>query len=161
MDTVDGKTRSRIMAAIGPRHTAPELAVRRMLHRMGYRFALHRKRLPGRPDVVLARHGIAVFVHGCFWHQHSNCVYARMPATNAQFWREKLLRNIARDRENENALLAVGWRVLVIWECAVRGRDHSQIDRLGSRVKAWICSGRRKGQFPRAISRRTGAHRRA
>lgn len=116
-DIVDSRRRSELMAGIRVRDTAPELAVRRIAHRMGLRFRLHRKELPGRPDLVLPKHRLAVFVHGCFWHQHAGCRYAHIPKSRTEFWTEKFARNVARDQRNEDALRALGWQVLIIWEC--------------------------------------------
>ena len=119
---VDPK-RSANMARIGPRDTRPELAVRRALHRMGYRFRLHRKDLPGRPDIVLPRLRTIILVHGCFWHRHPNCRFAYTPKSRTDFWFEKFLRNVARDREVRAELEGLGWTVQVIWECETRNPD--------------------------------------
>lgn len=117
MDTVDASTRSRMMAGIGPRDTVPELRVRRFLHGAGLRFSLHRRDLPGRPDIVLPRYRTIVFVHGCFWHRHQGCQFATTPATRVDFWRAKFGANVARDQRNEALLTASGWQVLTVWEC--------------------------------------------
>ena len=119
-DIVDSKRRSELMAGIRRHDTAPELAVRRIAHRMGLRFRLHRKDLPGRPDLVFPRHRLVVFVHGCFWHRHEGCRYASTPKSRIAFWTEKFAANVARDARQEAALRALGWRVLVIWECESR-----------------------------------------
>ncbi len=116
-DIVDAKRRSRIMSRIRGRDTTPELVVRRMAHRLGFRFRLHRKDLPGRPDIVFPRFRAAVFVHGCFWHRHNGCRFAYTPKSRVAFWNEKFKKNIAHDRRSEEALRNLGWRVLVIWEC--------------------------------------------
>ena len=115
--------RSEVMGRVRATGTKPELAVRRVAHRMGYRFRLHGDRLPGRPDLVFTRHRKVIFVHGCFWHGHDGCSKATIPVTNHEFWKRKLTRNRERDRENMTALGAAGWRVLVIWECETKGRD--------------------------------------
>lgn len=112
--------RSRNMAAIRGKDTAPELAVRRMLHGMGLRFRLHRKELPGRPDIVLPRHRTVVFVHGCFWHRHQGCRFTTTPKTRREFWQAKFDGNVARDRRNQAELVQLGWRVIVVWECELR-----------------------------------------
>ena len=117
MDIVDPERRSQIMARIGPRDTQPELTVRRITHRLGFRFRLHAKNLPGRPDLVLKRHRTVIFVHGCFWHRHTNCVNATMPKTRSEFWKAKFDENVSRDARNLAALRAAGWRVITIWEC--------------------------------------------
>lgn len=111
------------MAGIRGRDTVPEITVRRIAHGLGFRFRLHRKDLPGRPDLVFPRYRSVVFVHGCFWHRHENCRYAYEPKTRVGFWSEKFDRNVARDRDNIDALYALGWRVLVIWECETRKRS--------------------------------------
>lgn len=117
-DTVEPKVRSRMMAAVRGRDTYPEMAVRRALHASGFRYRLRRKDLPGRPDVVLPRHRLAIFVHGCFWHGH-DCRRGRRPTSNTGFWDTKLARNIDRDRAAQDALRAAGWTVEVIWECSL------------------------------------------
>ncbi len=118
-DIVDRKRRSELMAGIRSRDTAPELAVRRIAHRMGLRFRLHRKALPGCPDLVFTKHRLAVFVHGCFWHRHDKCPLSHIPKTHTAYWADKLERNVARDERNREALQVLGWRVVVIWECEV------------------------------------------
>jgi DNA mismatch endonuclease (patch repair protein) len=116
--------RSRLMARIGAKNTAPELAVRRPLHGLGFRFRLHQRDLPGRPDIVLPRWSVVVLVHGCFWHSCPHCAKGtRRPATNVEFWDAKLDRNNARDAEVETALRDMGWRVLTVWECRARKPD--------------------------------------
>ena len=112
--------RSRNMAAIRGKDTAPEMAVRKMLHGMGLRFRLHRKDLPGRPDIVLPRHRTVVFVHGCFWHRHEGCRFTTTPKTRQEFWQAKFDGNVARDRRNQADLVQLGWRILVVWECELR-----------------------------------------
>lgn len=122
-DIVSGRRRSEMMAGIRGRDTAPERAVRRVAHRMGLRFRLHRKDLPGRPDLVFPRHRLAVFVHGCFWHRHEGCRYAYTPKSRVAFWTRKFAGNVARDRRNEDALRDLGWRVLIVWECEARDAE--------------------------------------
>ncbi len=113
------ETRRRMLAVRG-RDTAPELRVRRVLHSMGYRFRLHRKDLPGTPDIVLPRHRKIVLVHGCFWHGHESCKRATRPVNNASTWAAKIEANRRRDQRNLDALDSLGWDVLVVWECEVR-----------------------------------------
>lgn len=108
------------MAAITGKNTQPELALRRFLHSMGYRFRLHRKDLPGKPDIVMPKLRTCIFVHGCFWHRHAGCRYATTPRTRNEFWAAKFLRNVERDRENVYALESLGWRVVVVWECEIK-----------------------------------------
>ena len=109
-----------MMARIGPRNTAPELAVRRVLHRIGARFRIHRRDLPGTPDIVLPGRRLALLVHGCFWHRHAGCPYAYTPKTRVEFWTTKFAGNVARDRKVRRKLKSLGWDVHVIWECDTR-----------------------------------------
>lgn len=120
VDFVDQATRSRMMATVRSANTRPEMIVRKFLHAHGYRFRLHQKTLPGKPDIVMPKFRTCIFVHGCFWHHHSGCRYATMPKTRFEFWNEKLLHNVARDTENVKALELLGWRVLIIWECQLK-----------------------------------------
>lgn len=119
MDNTDPATRSAVMSRIRSRDTKPEMAVRRALHAAGLRYQLHRKELPGRPDLVFPGRRIALFVHGCFWHQHG-CRLSHAPASRLEYWGPKLRRNQERDGKNVEALAATGWRVLQIWECETR-----------------------------------------
>jgi DNA mismatch endonuclease (patch repair protein) len=112
--------RSKIMRSVGREDTRPEMLVRRILHNLGFRFRLHRRDLPGTPDIVLPKYMTAIFVHGCFWHRHKNCSKATSPKTRVQFWTDKFEQNTARDRRNDKALKQAGWSVLVIWECETR-----------------------------------------
>lgn len=109
-----------MMSGIGAKDTAPEWAVRQALHSAGFRYRLHDRRLPGKPDIVLPRHKVVVFVHGCFWHRHRGCSNASTPKSNEAFWAEKFARNTERDQANVQRLLEQGWRVAIIWECATR-----------------------------------------
>lgn len=120
IDLVSAATRSRMMSSIKGKNTKPELAVRRFLHASGFRFRLHRKDLPGKPDVVLPRYQLAIFVHGCFWHRHAGCFYSTIPASRENFWRAKLDGNALRDVSHVSELLGGGWRVLVVWECGLK-----------------------------------------
>lgn len=117
MDKLSPGRRSENMRRIRSGDTAPELMVRRLLHGNGFRFRLHRRDLPGRPDIVLPRFRVAIFVHGCFWHQHSGCREGRLPGTRLEYWGPKLRRNVERDEAAYSALAAAGWRVQVVWEC--------------------------------------------
>lgn len=115
--------RRRIMSSVGQRDTKPEISVRRLLHSMNYRYRLHRKALPGRPDIAFGSRRKAIFVHGCFWHRHPGCSKATSPKTRAHFWAEKFDRNVERDREVERRLADLGWKSLVVWECETRSPD--------------------------------------
>ena len=116
--------RSALMAKVGPRDTKPEMVVRRMLHALGYRFRLHRRDLPGTPDIVLPASRKAIFVHGCFWHRHEGCRKASVPKTRIEFWQDKFDRNVERDHRKENELRGAGWDVLTVWECETRDVEH-------------------------------------
>jgi DNA mismatch endonuclease (patch repair protein) len=128
MDIVDHRRRSEMMARIGPRDTAPEMAVRHAAHRLGFRYRLHREDLPGKPDLVFPRHRLAMFVHGCFWHRHENCPNCTHPKTRPEFWQAKFAANVARDRRTISKLEAQGWRTLVIWEC--EAEDQPRVGRI-------------------------------
>ena len=132
-DSLTTERRSWNMARIRGRNTIPEKLVRSLLHRLGYRFSLHRRDLPGKPDIVMARHQTVVFVHGCFWHLHAGCRYARIPKTRRLWWTEKLSGNTARDKRHRNALRHLGWRVLTVWEC-----ETEQPEKLGRRLKRLV-----------------------
>jgi DNA mismatch endonuclease (patch repair protein) len=121
-DVLTPAQRSFNMSRVRGRDTRPEMSVRRALHRRGFRFRLHVARLPGRPDLVLAKYMTAVLVQGCFWHGHG-CHMTKMPNTRREFWNQKINGNVARDASNLDQLRAAGWRVLIIWECALRGRS--------------------------------------
>jgi DNA mismatch endonuclease, patch repair protein len=123
MDTLSKTRRSWNMSRIRGRDTAPERAVRSLLYRMGFRFRLHVRTLPGRPDVVLSRYRTVVFIHGCFWHRHNACRLAYTPKTRTQFWLDKLNGNVARDRAISKKLRSQGWQVVVVWECELRNMD--------------------------------------
>jgi DNA mismatch endonuclease (patch repair protein) len=122
MDRLTREHRSWNMSRIRGRDTRPELVVRSVLHNLGFRFRLNPIKLPGKPDVVLTRHRIAVFVHGCFWHRHADCRFAYEPKSNADFWTAKFRQNCERDVRNETALRLLGWRVLIVWECQAADR---------------------------------------
>tara|TARA_B100000003_G_C10857202_1_gene341488 strand:+ start:31 stop:450 length:420 start_codon:yes stop_codon:yes gene_type:complete len=115
--------RSRNMSAIKSKNTKPEIAVRKLLHSMGYRFRLHRKDLPGSPDIVLPKYKTVIFVHGCFWHRHENCKYASTPKTRQEFWEAKFRENINRDKLNQENLSSKGWKIIVVWECEINDKD--------------------------------------
>ena len=119
-DVFTKSKRSEVMSRIRSRDTGPERAVRSMLHRMGYRFRLHRKDLPGKPDIVLPRYRAVVLVHGCFWHRHPGCRFAYVPKSRKAFWREKFADNVRRDKSVRKQLAALGWRVVTVWECELR-----------------------------------------
>lgn len=133
MDTVSARQRSQIMARVRSVDTAPEMAVRRLLHGMGYRYRLHCEELLGRPDLVFSGRRKIIFVHGCFWHQHRGCKRARMPSSNRDFWAAKIERNISRDRAVVRTLRRTGWKVLTVWECEL-----SDMTRLARRLRGFL-----------------------
>jgi len=115
-------SRSKNMSAIKSKNTKPEIAVRKLLHSMGYRFRLHRKDLPGSPDIVLPKYKTVIFVHGCFWHRHENCKYASTPKTRKEFWENKFKLNLRRDSEVQEKIKSIGWQSVVIWECEINNK---------------------------------------
>jgi DNA mismatch endonuclease (patch repair protein) len=119
-DHVDATKRSSIMAAVHSKDTKPEMAIRKIVHAMGYRYRLHSANLPGKPDLVFSSRGKVIFVHGCFWHRHSRCRYATMPKTRTEFWQDKFSANMARDRRNRRELKRMGWKVLIVWQCELK-----------------------------------------
>jgi DNA mismatch endonuclease (patch repair protein) len=150
-DVVSRETRSRMMSGIRGKNTKPEHVVRKALFAAGFRFRLHRRDLPGVPDILLPGSRVAIFVHGCFWHRHRKCLYAKMPATRSDFWREKLEGNESRDRKNVEALLAFGWRVLVVWECTTR----KNVTGLPDALVAWIRGSELHGELAGTLSHLT------
>ncbi len=122
-DVFTKEQRSRIMSRIAGADTKPELLVRKVLHAMGYRFRLHNKKLPGKPDIVLSRHKKVIFVHGCFWHGHEGCHRSARPASNQAFWEKKLSGNTERDKRNLLELKGLGWKVLIVWACETKDQD--------------------------------------
>jgi len=123
-DMFDSKKRSEIMSKVRSENTAPEICVRKLLHSMGYRYRLHKRDLPGNPDIVLSKYKTVIFVHGCFWHGCPNCRHARVrPKSNAEYWEKKLNRTLERDRQNQALLEKMGWNVLVIWECETKKKN--------------------------------------
>lgn len=129
-DFVDPATRSRMMAAVKQKNTKPELLVRSMLHRAGLRFSLHRRDLPGKPDIVLRKYRSVVFVHGCYWHRHEDCPRASTPKSNTEFWKTKFNANVERDAQNQEELRRLGWRVFVVWECELKREPSDTLETL-------------------------------
>jgi len=137
------------MSGIGSKHTKPELIVRSALFAAGYRFRLHRRDLPGAPDVVLPRFKVAIFAHGCFWHMHTGCRNSKLPSTRHDFWRDKLEGNVERDRRAIENLRAAGWRVLIVWECATR--DTGTLAGLPNVLSQWIEGSEPTGEISGAL----------
>ena len=139
-DIFDRKKRSEIMSRVRGRDTEPEMIVRKIAHGLGFRFRLHRRDLPGSPDLVFPKHRAVIMVHGCFWHRHPGCKYASSPKTRVRFWEDKFEGNVVRDRRNEGALEELGWRVMVIWECETRDREA-----VAERIVGFLRGADRKG----------------
>lgn len=148
-DVVDKATRSRMMSGIRGRDTRPEMQLRKSLHALGFRYRLQLRKLPGRPDLVLPKYRAVVFVHGCFWHRHPGCRYTTTPATNAAFWAPKFADTMARDERNHAHLRAAGWRVAVVWECALRRHGG---DAVAAQVGSWLRSGDEDLEIPNPAS---------
>lgn len=141
VDVLTSDQRSWVMGRIRGSNTKPELWVRRGLFALGFRYRLHQRQLPGTPDLVLPRYRAVMFVNGCFWHGH-NCHLYRLPSTRTSFWQSKAEKNRIRDKENNNQLLELGWRILTIWECALRGRTRESPDTVLKAAASWIRSER-------------------
>lgn len=142
VDVVDKKTRSRMMSGIRGKDTQPELIIRHALHRAGFRYRLHDKRLPGKPDLVFPKYNAVISVHGCFWHGH-NCHLFKWPKTRKQFWRKKITRNRKVDTLNYKKLKEEGWYILTVWECALKGKTRQPFDKLIARISDWLVYGTR------------------
>ncbi|MES2103344.1 MAG: very short patch repair endonuclease [Pseudomonadota bacterium] len=135
MDILTPEQRRRAMSAVKSTNTVPELRVRQLLHAAGFRFRLHRKDLPGTPDIVLVRYRTVVFVHGCFWHQHPGCKHATRPSTRQEYWQPKLDGNVKRDSAKRAELEGQGWNVIIVWECETKNAE-SLLDRLKLSIEA-------------------------
>jgi len=137
VDIVSSKTRSKMMSAIKSKNTKPELIIRRGLFKMGFRFRLHNKMLPGSPDLVFKKHRTVLFVNGCFWHGH-NCKLFKIPSTNTIFWQQKISKNKLNDFKNKQLLLDLGWNVIIVWECSIKYNNSNMFylfDILADRIK--------------------------
>lgn len=155
MDVVSPTVRSQMMSGIRGKNTRPELLVRKILFATGFRFRLHRRDLPGMPDIVLPKYRAAIFVHGCFWHMHEGCRYAKVPSSNKEFWRNKLASNRERDRTSIDQLTDAGWRVLVVWECMTRG--DRRWETLPGKLASWLQGRSRFAQLPASPPRAHGS----
>jgi len=141
MDIWSKEKRSEVMRKITSKNTKPEITLRKRLYERGYRYRLHVKALPGKPDIVFHKYRLAIFVHGCFWHFHEHCREGRIPSTNTKFWNDKLLKNIDRDKKHNQDLLDMGWSVITIWECEI---DKSLGDVLNKLELIFSASGAKK-----------------
>jgi len=146
-DVHDKKTRSHNMAAIKGKNTKPEIWLRKELFKRGFRYRLHRKDLPGKPDIVLRKYRAVIFVHGCFWHGHQGCPLFRIPSTRTGFWEEKISSNRDRDSRNVAKLQELGWRVLELWECSITGKLRLNEHTLIRYVSEWIKSSDAKAEI--------------
>ena len=145
-DVVDKLTRSRMMSGIRGKNTKPERVIRSALHSAGFRFRVHVSDLPGKPDLVFPKYKAVILVHGCFWHRHSGCWWNTNPSSNSEFWTAKFAQNVQRDAQNLLELRKLGWRVAVIWECALR---LPKKDKIASVIGAWLESERRSLTLPK------------
>ncbi|MEP4151084.1 MAG: very short patch repair endonuclease [Lentilitoribacter sp.] len=158
-DIVSPKKRSSMMAGIGSKNTKPEIKLRKALHGAGFRYRLHIKSLPGKPDLVFPKYKAVIFVNGCFWHGH-DCRLFKWPKTRSNFWRHKIEGNIARDKRTREELLAIGWRVMTIWECTLKGRDKIPQLQYVNEVSEWLRSDTNSLSIPDAcVQGDKGGHR--
>jgi len=136
-DIVSPEVRSRMMSGIRGKNTRPEVSIRKELFRRGFRYRLHAKELPGKPDIAFPRYRAVVFIHGCFWHGH-DCRLFKMPSTRVDFWKTKFERNRANDQMARETLLALGWRVATVWECSIKGRESKGIEAVADELERWL-----------------------
>ena len=149
MDTVDKETRSRIMSSVGQKDTGPETLLRSALHKVGLRYRLHDRSLPGSPDLVFPRYRAVIFVHGCYWHSHG-CYRSTVPKTRREFWEGKFRTNRERDERNIALLRKRGCRVLIVWECVLKGKTSVPVGNVADAVKSWLHSSELFGEIPGA-----------
>ncbi|GJM39824.1 MAG: very short patch repair endonuclease [Ardenticatenaceae bacterium] len=154
-DVVDRKTRSRMMSGIRGKDTKLELIIRKRLHALGFRYKLHNKQLPGKPDMVFPKYKAVILVNGCFWHGH-NCHLFKWPSTREKFWRNKITRTKEKDKENIERLLSAEWRILQIWECAIKGKEKIPIDKVIEKCSTWLESSQKQLDI-RGISKKEDA----
>ena len=128
MDIWSKEKRSEVMSKIKGKNTKPEMILRSELFKLGFRYRIHKKDMPGKPDIVLCKYKTVIFVHGCFWHYHEGCREARIPSTNSKFWKEKLEKNVIRDQNHINSLESHGWQVIVVWECDIEKHKGKLLD---------------------------------
>lgn len=146
MDTVDQETRSRIMSSVGQKNTGPEMLLRSALHKKGLRYRLHDRSLPGSPDLVFPKYRAVVFVHGCYWHRHG-CYRTTTPKTREDFWVKKFEDNKARDRRDMGRLADLGWRILVVWECALVGKTALLVEDVVGKASSWLQGAEPRGEI--------------
>lgn len=136
-DIVSPQTRSRMMSGIRSKNTKPELLIRKSLHGQGFRYRLHDKKLPGKPDIVLPRYHAVILIHGCFWHGH-DCNLFKWPSSNESFWKEKITRNKSVDERSYQNLQNAGWKILTIWECSMKGKQRRPVEQIVADVVKWL-----------------------
>ena len=146
-DIVSSQTRSRMMSGIRGKDTKPEMLVRQLLHGRGFRYRLHVRALSGSPDLVFPSLKAVVFVHGCFWHGHEGCSFFRWPKSRQEFWKKKIGRNRSNDSVSIQSLSKDGWRVLVVWECALRGKNGAEQEKVADMIADWLNNGKRNKQI--------------
>lgn len=137
VDVVTPETRSRMMSGIRGKNTKPELLIRKLLHSKGFRYRLHDSKLPGKPDIVLPRYRAVILIHGCFWHGH-DCHLFKWPSSNEFFWKEKLTKNKSVDERSYQQLQVAGWRILTIWECALKGKQKRSVEQIADDIITWL-----------------------
>lgn len=146
MDIVSSEKRSQMMAGIKAKNTVPEMLIRKRLHSLGYRYRLHGTILPGKPDMILKKYNAVIFVNGCFWHGH-DCHLFKLPKTRTEFWQNKIEENRKRDKKVLDELLNLGWRVAIIWECALKGKNKLDFNALVDKLSGWIQSDNRFSEY--------------
>jgi|SRR5581483_6686995 len=154
-DVLSPTQRSHCMSRIRGRDTRPERLIRKGLFALGFRYRLHQRNLPGCPDLVFPKYSAVIFVHGCFWHKHE-CELFKWPKANSEFWRRKITRNCANDEKNLTKLEQAGWRTLIIWECAIRGKRQLDCPKVIDRIAGWLCSPQNKWEI--SASNETSRH---
>jgi DNA mismatch endonuclease (patch repair protein) len=147
-DIVDPQTRSRMMAGIRGKNTKPEILIRGLLHRRGFRYRLHANNLPGKPDLSFQGRKAVIFVHGCFWHGH-DCPLFKWPSSRQKFWHEKITRNRDNDARHRKSLVSDGWRILTVWECAIKHGTKEDHEKIGDRITKWLSNGTRSAEIRR------------
>ena len=145
-DVVSPEKRSEMMSGIRGKDTKPELLIRKSLHARGFRYRLHDSKLPGKPDLAFPRYKAVIEIHGCFWHGH-DCHLFKWPSSRKAFWKEKITGNIDRDRKNHAALEQLGWRILTIWECALKGKTRKSLDDVIEQTASWLRSGKSNSEI--------------
>ena len=145
-DIVSKEKRSEMMAGIKGQNTKPEILIRKLIHSLGFRYRLHYKKLPGKPDIVLPKYKAAILINGCFWHWH-NCSFFKMPSSNQDFWRNKIESNRNRDQIQIANLTSLGYKVLIIWECSLRGKNKLLLSDIGRKIENWLINDKNNSEI--------------